>query len=146
MQSSNFDHAGTSFMLSIATIPWLGKSFTGCLCAFLCKGELHRFTTYKGVRINRVDTSGDRIAVELKQREFTIHVDARKTWCAAYFAGTGQHEWQDRRVADIRDSPGKYTKAAHFSLKVPGPILTGSCRETEAKGLVYRNKQPFCLI
>jgi len=79
MQSNNFDHARTSFMLSIATIPWLGRSFTGCLCAFLCKGELYRFTTYKGARINRVDTSGDRISVDLKQREFTIHVDARKT-------------------------------------------------------------------
>ncbi|MBN2252625.1 MAG: hypothetical protein JW701_02930 [Kosmotogaceae bacterium] len=79
MQSNNFDHDGTSFMLSIATIPWLGKSFTGSLCAFLYRGELCRFTTYKGARINRVDTSGDRIEVELKQRELTIHVDARKT-------------------------------------------------------------------
>ena len=79
MQSNNFDHDGTSFMLSVATIPWLGRSFTGCLCAFLYKGELYRFATYKGAKIIRVDSSGDRIAVELRQREFTIHVDARKT-------------------------------------------------------------------
>lgn len=40
-----------SFMLSIAHIPFLGFSFTGCICAIVYEGKEYRLATYHGVRI-----------------------------------------------------------------------------------------------
>lgn len=40
-----------AFMLSIAHIPFLGCSFTGCICALIYRGKEYRFATYRGVKI-----------------------------------------------------------------------------------------------
>jgi tocopherol cyclase len=40
-----------SVMLSIASIPFAGLSFTGCICALLYKGREYRLATYKGVKL-----------------------------------------------------------------------------------------------
>ncbi len=40
-----------SLMASVASIPWLGSSFTGFLCTFLLEGELHLFTTWARARV-----------------------------------------------------------------------------------------------
>ncbi|KUK81618.1 MAG: Uncharacterized protein XD94_0385, partial [Mesotoga prima] len=57
----------------------MGKSFTGCLCAFILGEKLYRFTTYKGVSIIRLDVSEDRVFIELRQRRFLLRINARKT-------------------------------------------------------------------
>lgn len=40
-----------SIMVSIASIPFLGLRFTGCICAILFAGREYRIATYRGVRI-----------------------------------------------------------------------------------------------
>lgn len=40
-----------SLMASVASIPWLGRSFTGFLATFLFEGELHYFTTWAGAQV-----------------------------------------------------------------------------------------------
>ena len=50
-QSNNFPVLGDSFMLSIADIPWLGRRFTGFLCAARLGGRFIREATYTGARI-----------------------------------------------------------------------------------------------
>ena len=40
-----------SLMASVASIPWLGSSFTGFLATFLLEGELHLFTTWARSRV-----------------------------------------------------------------------------------------------
>ena len=40
-----------SVMLSVAHIPFLGFSFTGCICALIFGGTEYRFATYRGVKI-----------------------------------------------------------------------------------------------
>jgi tocopherol cyclase len=51
LQTNHFDQAGTSLMVSVANVPWLGRSFDGFLIGFWHNGHLHRFTTYTGARI-----------------------------------------------------------------------------------------------
>ena len=51
MQSNNFNSEKTSFMLSVANIPWVGKSFTGFLGFFLFDGIVHQFGTYTHANI-----------------------------------------------------------------------------------------------
>lgn len=45
-----------SVMVSIAHIPFLGTSFTGCLCAIIYAGREYRLATYRGVRIHAAQT------------------------------------------------------------------------------------------
>lgn len=40
-----------SIMLSVATIPFCGFNFKGCICAILYEGREFRLATYRGVRI-----------------------------------------------------------------------------------------------
>jgi hypothetical protein len=40
-----------SLMASVASIPWLGSSFTGFLATFQFEGELHLFTTWAGSQV-----------------------------------------------------------------------------------------------
>lgn len=48
MQTNSFSSPGTSFLLSLARIPWLGSWFRGFLGFFLHEGELITFSTYTG--------------------------------------------------------------------------------------------------
>lgn len=54
-----------SLMASVASIPWLGSSFTGFLATFQFEGELHLFTTWAG---SQVQTTFDE-----KQGTVTLH-------------------------------------------------------------------------
>ena len=45
-QSNHFEVPGVSLMLSVAVIPWLGRSFGGFIIGFLHQGVIHRFATY----------------------------------------------------------------------------------------------------
>ncbi len=54
MQSNNFSEPDTSFMLSIAKIPWMGNYFMGFL-SFLKIGAVPRFfATYNGSKIENI--------------------------------------------------------------------------------------------
>jgi len=72
-QSNTFDDgSNTSFMLSIANIPWIGRSFTGFL-GFLWVNEiLYRFATYTGAKVEKLNRTDDRIEVVIKDKNFTI--------------------------------------------------------------------------
>lgn len=52
-QSNHLTGTGepVSLMASVASIPWLGSSFTGFLATFLFEGELHVFTTWAGSQV-----------------------------------------------------------------------------------------------
>lgn len=75
-QANTFDREGTSFMLSIAKIPWMTGSFVGSIAGLLVDGDLHRFATYTGARITRVETGASEARVTLSDRheELEVHV------------------------------------------------------------------------
>lgn len=59
------------FMLSVAHIPFLGGSFTGCICALMYAGKEYRFATYRGVKIQTLANDGlclrqGRLSLELR--------------------------------------------------------------------------------
>ncbi len=72
-QSNTFDDgSNTSFMLSIANIPWVGRSFTGFLGFLWVNGKLYRFATYTGAKIAELVRNEDNIKVLIKDKNFTI--------------------------------------------------------------------------
>lgn len=62
-----------SVMLSIASIPFLGSHFTGCICAIVYGQREYRLATYGGVRI-RVAEPGH---VVLAQGKLLLKIDIR---------------------------------------------------------------------
>lgn len=69
-QSNTFESRGTSVTCSIANVPFVGGAFTGFLAGILHDGELHRFTTYTGARLEQLIATGSEV--------FTSIADSRK--------------------------------------------------------------------
>lgn len=72
VQCNEFDRP-CAFMLSVAHIPFLGGSFTGCICALIFEGKEYRFATYRGVRLQTPDET----TVLLRQGKRLLEVSAR---------------------------------------------------------------------
>jgi len=81
MQSNNFTHAGSSFMLSIANIPWQKKSFTGFLGFFYHNNKIHHFATYRPTKLNlEIDDSNElKIHIENRKNAFVLNVRSNRT-------------------------------------------------------------------
>lgn len=76
MQSNNFSSEETSFMLSIANVPWMGASFTGFTGFFLHDGELHRFGTYNQANFKINSSNDERLNITLKDKSYTYNIEA----------------------------------------------------------------------
>lgn len=65
LQTNSFDTAGVSVTCSIANVPFVGGAFTGFLAGMTVGGELYKFTTYAGSRIERLEVLGRSVEIEL---------------------------------------------------------------------------------
>lgn len=68
----------TSFMASIAKIPWLGMYFTGFLFALWHDGKFYHFTTYTGAKILNLKIVPNRIKVIVADKKHIIAFEAHK--------------------------------------------------------------------
>ena len=55
MQTNHFAQPGTSITASVAMIPWLFRSFRGMIVGLWHGGQLYRFATYTGARIEHLE-------------------------------------------------------------------------------------------
>jgi tocopherol cyclase len=69
LQTNHFEEVGTSLMVSIANIPWLGKYFDGFLIGFWYQNHLYKFTTYTGAKIS---------LFQYQQGFLILHVESRQ--------------------------------------------------------------------
>jgi hypothetical protein len=77
-QTNNFPDPGTSFMMSVAKIPWIGKSFTGFLGFFLHQGRLYSFATYTGAVVKLMEEKSESVLIQMDAREFSLRIQAFK--------------------------------------------------------------------
>ncbi|MFN8206086.1 MAG: tocopherol cyclase family protein [Bacteroidales bacterium] len=68
MQSNQFTNENSSFMLSVANIPWLGKSFTGFLGFLWLDSTLYRFATYTHARISILESGQDHVKINIRDK------------------------------------------------------------------------------
>lgn len=76
MQSNSFQSENSSFMLSIANIPWLGGSFNGFLGFYLHNDTIHRFATYTKAKLDLSSTKSDTLNISISDKSFTYHIQA----------------------------------------------------------------------
>jgi hypothetical protein len=75
LQSNHFEAApGTSIMVSVAHIPWLGSHFIGFLGLLHVGGTTHRFTTYTGARLQKTRKTNTGVEVSLRGSGLTLDV------------------------------------------------------------------------
>jgi hypothetical protein len=76
MQSNSFGEGNTSFMLSVANIPWIGKSFTGFLGFFYHDSTIYRFATYTHAKLQILKSGTDTLVIQIRSRKNTYDIEA----------------------------------------------------------------------
>ena len=102
MQSNNFNAANTSFMLSVANIPWLGSSFTGFLGFFLNDNTVQRFGTYTHAKLQIDTTHTDTLKISITDKKYTYLVETYRSNSGILIAPVKGA--MDRRISESIDA------------------------------------------
>jgi tocopherol cyclase len=98
LQTNHFTLPGTCLTASIATIPWVGKAFNGFIVGLWHAGNLYRFATYTGAKIERLDVTDDQIVWILSDRAYRLEIIARRAGGGILRAPTVIE--MDRRISE----------------------------------------------
>ncbi len=102
IQGNGFPDASVSVMISIARIPWLGRSFTGFLGFVATREHVFQFGTYSRARIDELDADGTAVTVVVKAGTTTVRIEGERTHTGLLAAPVGGA--MDRRIAESLDA------------------------------------------
>ena len=102
MQSNHFSDANSSFMLSIANIPWLGKSFNGFLGFLYHNGKTYHFATYRRTKLHLEVTENNMVNIRIENKKNTILIQAKSKNTGLLKAPVEGS--MDRRIAESIDA------------------------------------------
>jgi tocopherol cyclase len=77
VQSSDFDETDSSFMLSVASIPWMGSEFTGFLSFLNTGNQLYRFATYTRAHIQQLSSTSRSLTLRLYDRSHILTLETQ---------------------------------------------------------------------
>lgn len=77
-QSNHFDVDRVSLMVSVAVIPWLGRSFAGFIIGFLFDGEIHRFATYNRSNIEAIHLDDQSVYLAVRNSSHLLTINAKR--------------------------------------------------------------------
>jgi hypothetical protein len=77
-QSNHFGGVSACITASVAIIPWIGQAFRGFIVGFWLNGELYRFTTYKGSRIESLQVFDDHVEWVLINNRYRLSLTTRR--------------------------------------------------------------------
>lgn len=75
IQTNHFKKPGTSLMVSIANVPWLGSSFDGFLAGLWHEGRLYPFTTYNGTKIALFHYDKNKLAIHFRSKPYRLELE-----------------------------------------------------------------------
>jgi tocopherol cyclase len=78
-QANCFVNPLTSFMVSVAKIPWLGHFFVGHICFLVHNGVVYKFMTWNGSKIVGLENGANMIKLNLKGKNSQIEISISKT-------------------------------------------------------------------
>ena len=82
MQTNHFDRPGTSLTASVAIIPWLFRSFRGMIVGLWHDGQLYRFATYTGAKIEQLDVTADHVSWTISDQTHRLEIRAARVQSA----------------------------------------------------------------
>ena len=78
MQTNHFSHENVSLKLSLATIPWLGKSFNGFIAGFWLNNKLYRFTTYNNSKVLKCEVDKMQVIIRIANKKYVLEIKAQR--------------------------------------------------------------------
>jgi hypothetical protein len=78
MQSNHFSAGRTSFVGSIAIVPWLFSAFPGFIIGLWHDGRLYRFATYTKARIDHLRIADDLLEWRVSDRDRVLEITATR--------------------------------------------------------------------
>ncbi len=76
LQTNHFDQPGTSLTGSVAIIPWRSQAFNGFIVGLWHEGQLYRFATYTGARVEQVRLSDEHVQWVLCDGRYRLEMSA----------------------------------------------------------------------
>ncbi len=95
MQTNHFETPGTSFVASIAIIPWMISAFPGFIIGLRHRGKLHQFATYTGARTTGLHFTDETVTWTIAGRRERLDIRAERAHGGLLYAPTRQ-EMSDR--------------------------------------------------
>lgn len=77
-QSNHFEQPETCITASVANIPWMGNAFRGFIIGFWHAGTLHRFATYTGAKIERLEIYDDHVKWVVRNQRLRLEMRASR--------------------------------------------------------------------
>lgn len=102
LQSNNFSSANSSFMLSVANIPWVGSSFTGFLGFFMHNNIIERFGTYTHAKLEIETSSSDVLKITIADKKYNYYIETYRNKSGLLKAPVKGS--MDRRIAESIDA------------------------------------------
>jgi len=78
MQCNHFKNPNTSFMFSIALIPWLHSQFVGFLSFLKIEDHIYTFSTYSGAKIKKLGNHQDKWFIVIEDNQYQLEVYAKQ--------------------------------------------------------------------
>lgn len=76
IQANCFEEKGTSVIISIAVIHWLGSSFIGHLAIFLHNGEVINLSTYNGGKVTKLEKTPNGVNLKVETSRYSLTIEA----------------------------------------------------------------------
>ncbi len=102
MQCNNFQKSNSSFMISIADVPFLKKSFNGFLGFLYHNEKVYRFATYRNSKLKLIILNENTVKIQINNRKETIEIEAKRNNTGLLKAPVEGS--MDRRIAESIDT------------------------------------------
>lgn len=76
MQSNHFSSPGISLKVSVAKIPWAGRSFVGFIAGLWLHDHLIKFTTYNRSKLAKLEVDSGKIEIKLENSRHHLKIIA----------------------------------------------------------------------
>jgi tocopherol cyclase len=107
IQSNHFSTLGISLKVSVARIPWIGKSFTGFIAGLWIRDHLLRFTTYNRSSLQKLSIDSGRIELLLVNKKYCLEIVVFRD--AATSLASPIHGFMDGRIEESMSSKMEVT-------------------------------------
>jgi len=77
-QTNHFSEPGVCLTASVAIIPWIGRAFPGFIIGLWRQGQLMRFATYSGARIEKLQVTDDHVTWTVRNRQHRLEMQAAR--------------------------------------------------------------------
>ena len=77
-QTNHFSEPGVCLTASVAIIPWVGRAFPGFIIGLWRQGQLVRFATYNGARIEKLQVTDDHVTWVVRNWQHRLEMQAAR--------------------------------------------------------------------